>query len=179
MGGCHTALTLLPPPTQPWDGWLETGTYHGDGARCLAETTGVRGITCDLVLHGRPFTDPRIDFRLADSGRDMDTLLADCHGRLLVWLDAHFPDVYGLAHGTMRPLAAELAALWQWSQTPGNIAWIYADDARMLGVDAANGPMPTCHGTPEPIDLTAWLPSHTIWQCSADEGYLMLIPRAP
>ena len=170
--------------------FVETGT-SGGAAVALAATLPFRSIaSIDLsqavVDQARTqfASDPRISIYQGDSAVVLPTVLQMLDGAsLLCWLDAHYPQMYGMAdQGTMLPLEQELLALFDYPgiATSGILiddVWCYEFEGEQV---PGNFPGETPHAKKSPslLDDTAVLlrDSHVVLRSPAEQGYAAILP---
>lgn len=176
--------------------YVETGLENGDGFMHAVEVLDVHhyhGVDLDpaalyrveerlTVAKVSPF---RWTLWLGDSASVVRNQLLGQKPilamRALWWLDAHLPQLYGLASGTETPLLAEVRAIVE-AERDHSQDVILADDMRLYGGRHwGSGPLPQAF-TPAPrAELEEVLrllePTHDVTIRPQDEGYLIALPR--
>lgn len=183
---------------------LETGTNMGNGvvAALAAGYPSVVTIDVNAGCQGRiarrvpEGQQGRVSFVCGDSAEVLPDVLASLPRPALLWLDAHYPDVYlpqaGATASTL-PLLAEVRALVAAERDhSGDV--ILADDLRIYGTLGTSGPLPDRSGEHGPgharsvplergapgdlEEVRALLaPTHDMQVIRKDGAYLLATPR--
>ncbi len=163
--------------------FVETGTWLGAGvacARCFSALQEFHSIELSEEFYSQARKmfdfDSRVHLYCGNSGEVLPHVLArpTLHDRrILFWLDAHFPEVYGVSSGDQLPLRRELETIFR--MRPRNDDLIIVDDWRIYeDGDYEHGRFPN------PVQLNIeelvenrYNISKAVWQT----GFLILSPR--
>ncbi len=103
------------------DQFIETGAWMGGGIATALSLGFNRALSCDInpdfiaQCRARFDGDSRVTLLEGQSVAALSQICRVCHGPALFWLDAHFPQHYGLPEpeGSWFPLREELQAIAQ------------------------------------------------------------------